>query len=128
MKKFNHETWSLQIPKDWSIEESEECMSFYSPDENRSLHISDYFKDDAQVTLEDVLEMSEWTEYKPTNLEYFHGIQNSEIIEDELILSWWLYIENQLIFVEYMCLASVEQTSRQEAVAFIDSLRSVHHS
>ena len=127
MKKYNHESWSIDIPKNWSVDKSDEdCISFYSPDENRSLHISDYFKEDGHVTEEEVVEMFELESYQPTNLEYLHGICNREEAEDEVILSWWLYLENHLVFAEYICLASEEEKLSDEIESLIYSLRSVH--
>lgn len=124
--KYSSDTWGLELPDDWIVDEAEDMMSFYSPDETRSLHISDYFKDDGDVTLDDIRELSEIETFEKTNLPFLHGVKHRQVEEDEAVVGWWLHMKNHLIFVEYVCLVEQEPNLVSEIEGMIYSLKSFH--
>lgn len=124
--KYSHETYSLNIPKDWIVETDEDCTSFYSPDESQSLHISDYFKEEGDVSEEDVIAIAETDQLQQTNLPFLNGMSQRTLEGDEVILTWWLYIENHFLLVEFMCLAEQEQALAQQIEDLVYSIKSFH--
>ena len=126
--KYTNDAWMITLPGQWSTEEAEDCISFYSPDESRSLHVSDYFKEEGVVTLEDIRELAELSDFEKTNLPFLEGVHYRDATGDELILSWWLYLENHLIFAEYICPHDKEQTLAQEIETLVFSIQSIHSS
>lgn len=128
--KYTHDAWIANLPDNWTLDETEECISFYSPDESRSLHVSDYFKEEGNVTLEDIQELAESNEFKKTNLPFLEGVHQRELNqvdgEDEVVLTWWLYMGNHLLFVEYICLTAMEKSLAQEIEDIVYSIQSIH--
>ncbi len=122
--RYTHDTWSVDLPNHWEGEETEECIAIYDPDGVGAFQISSYFKEDGNVTTEDLLEFSEIENPEKANLPFLSGIYKKIADNKNVVFNWWLCAANHLIYVTYICGKEDERVEAEEREYIIHSLRS----
>ena len=72
--RYTHDSWSVDLPNHWQVEETEDCLAIYDPNGVGAFQISSYFKDDGAVTYDDLLEFAEIEEPEKTDFPFLNGI------------------------------------------------------
>lgn len=122
--RYTHDTWSVDLPNHWQVEETEECVAIYDPNGVGAFQISSYFKEAGDVTKEDLLEFAEVGSPEMTDLPFLNGIYKKTIDGGDSLFIWWLAGANHLIYATYTCNTEDENVELQEREEIIHSLRS----
>lgn len=121
--RYTHDTWSIDLPNNWVVEETDEAMAFYKPDGVGAIQISTYLKEDGNVTNEDLLEFSEAVNPEEADLPYLKGIQKTFEDSGDIFINWWLRSGSQLYYVTYICERGDEAIEAQEREYVVYSLK-----
>jgi len=122
--KYTHDTWSVDLPNHWQVEETDECISLYNPDGVGAFQVSSFFKEDGDVTDKDLIEFVEVDNPEKTNLPYLNGYFKKNTEDGDTLFYWWLAGANHLVFVTYICGSEDAQIEAKEREGIIHSLRS----
>jgi len=122
--RYTHDTWSVDLPNHWQVEETDECLAMYDPNGVGAFQISSYFKEDSDVTIDDLIEFAEIDSPEKTDLPYLNGIYKKIIEDSDTFFNWWLCGANHLIYATYICSTDDEATEAEERENIIQSLRS----
>ncbi len=77
--RYTHDTWSVDLPNHWQVEETDECLAMYDPDGVGTFQVSSFFKEDGNVTYDDLLEFAEVESPEKTDLPFLNGIFKKKI-------------------------------------------------
>jgi len=121
--RYTHDTWSIDLPNHWVVEEADEAMTFYNPDGVGAIQISTYLKEDGKVTNDDLLEFSEAENPDEADLPYLKGIQKTFEDGGDIFINWWLRSGPQLYYVTYICEKGDEAVEAEEREYVVYSLR-----
>lgn len=121
--RYTHDTWSIDLPNNWVVEETDVCMAFYNPDGVGAIQISTYLKEDGNVTNDDLLEFSEAKNPVEADLPYLKGIQKTFEDGGDIFINWWLRSGSQLYYVTYICEKGDEAIEAEEREYIVYSLR-----
>lgn len=121
--RYTHDTWSIDLPNNWVVEETDECMAFYNPEGVGAIQVSTYLKDDGHVSIEDLLEFSDVESPDDADLPYLKGIQKTVEKGDDVFINWWLRSGPQLYYVTYICAKGDEAIEAEEREYVVYSLR-----
>lgn len=124
--RYSHDSWSVDLPSGWQVEESTELVSFFHPTGVGSFEVSTFFADDGEISIDDILEFAEVENPEMVKFDYLSGIHAIEIEDGEMIYQWWLSTGNQMIFATYVCGVGQDSEEKKEREHLIDSLRSFH--
>lgn len=124
--RYSHDSWSIELPSGWQVEEEVDVVSFFHPEGVGSFEVSTFLSDDGNVTEEDLLGIAEASAPKPVTLPYLAGFFAVEEEEGETIFQWWLATDNQLIYATYACEVGQEDIESAERTQMIESLRSFY--
>ena len=124
--RYSHDSWSIDLPSGWQVEESTELVSFFHPDGVGNFEVSTFFADDGEISIDEIREFAEVDDPEPVNFEYLSGLHAVEAEDGETIFQWWLSTGNQMIFATYVCDVGMEQAEKKERNHLIGSLRSFH--
>jgi len=122
--RYTHDTWSVDLPDNWRVEENDECLTLYDPDGVGALQVSSYFKESGEVTIEDLIDFAEVGSPEKIDLPFLKGIFKKAIEGGNVFLSWWLCSANHLIYATYICGTEYEAIETKEREHIIQSLRS----
>tara|TARA_R110001599_G_C12205844_1_gene656125 strand:- start:46 stop:426 length:381 start_codon:yes stop_codon:yes gene_type:complete len=122
--RYTHDSWSVDLPKHWAVEDSEQCVTLYDPDGFGAFQISSYLKEDGDVTIRDLLDFAEVENTESTNLPYLHGIFKKIIDGEDTTFNWWLFVANHLLYATYTSSTKDESAEAVERDSIIHSLRS----
>ena len=121
--RYTHDTWSIDLPNNWVVEETDQAMAFYNPDGVGAIQISTYLKEDGNVTNDDLLEFSEAENPDEADLPYLKGIQKNIVDGGDIFINWWLRSGSQLYYVTYICEKGDEAIEAEEREYVVYSLR-----
>ena len=124
--RYSHDSWSIDLPSGWQVEETTELVSFFHPDGVGSFEVSTFFADEGEITLADITEFAEVANPEPVAYEYLSGIFKLEYEAGEAVFQWWLSTGNQMMFATYVCDKGDEKAEKKERDHLIRSLRSFH--
>jgi len=122
--RYTHDTWSVDLPNHWQVEETDECLAMYDPKGFGAFQVSSYFKEDGDVTMEDLVEFAEVENPEATDLPYLNGIFKKIIDGGDTFFSWWLCGANHFIYATYICASEDEDAEAEAREYIIHSLRS----
>lgn len=122
--RYTHDTWSVDIPGHWKVAIADGCLSMFDPNGVGAFRVSSFFKEDGDVTFEDLLQFAEVESPEKTNLPFLMGIHKKIIGSGDTIFSWWLCGANHLIYATYICATEDEDVEAREREDIIHSLRS----
>ena len=122
--RFSHDSWSIDLPTGWQVEETTELVSFFHPDGIGSFEVSTFFTDEGEISDEDILEFAEVENPEMVEFEYLSGLHALEIEDGEMIFQWWLSTGNQMLYATYVCDVGDDQVEKAERDHLIGSLRS----
>jgi hypothetical protein len=120
--KYKRDTWSIDLPEGWVVEETDECTALYKPDGVGAFQISTFYKE-AEVTKKDLLEFSEVDKPEEAGLAYLEGIKHTSEDGDDTFFNWWLRDGSELFFVTYVCAKGDELKEAKERQHIINSLQ-----
>lgn len=124
--RYSHNSWSIELPPGWQVEESTELVSFFHPDGVGNFEVSTFFSDEGDISLEDIMAFAEAANPVAVNYEYLSGISAQDSEEGESIFEWWLHTGNQMIYATYVCAEGFDTVEALERDNMIRSLRSFH--
>ena len=122
--RYTHETWSIDLPDGWSIEEEEEHMVLSDSSAVGTFGITSFFKETGDVSFDDLVEFAEIDDLQKTDFPYLEGISNSAIEKGDAVFRWWFRAKDELIFVTYVCDEGAEDLQADIRKEIIMSLRS----
>ena len=121
--RYTHDAWSIDLPNNWVVEETDECMAFYNPEGVGAIQISTYLKEDGNVSNKDLLEFSEADNPDEADLPYLKGIKKTVEDGGDIFINWWLRSGPQLYYVTYICEKGDEAIESEEREYVVYSLR-----
>ncbi|MEB8433371.1 DUF3805 domain-containing protein [Cocleimonas sp. KMM 6892] len=124
--RYTHDTWSVDLPNHWQVEETDECLAIYDPDGVGAFQVSSFFKEGGDITFEDLLEFAEVESPEKTDLPFLNGIFKKTVSGGDTFFSWWLSGKNHLVYATYICSTEGENIEKREREEIIHSLRSHH--
>ena len=124
--RYTHDTWSVDLPNHWQIEEADDCLVIYDPDGVGAFQVSSFFKEDGDVTIDDLLDFADVDSPEKTDLSFLNGIFKKTIDSGDTFFSWWLCGANHLVYATDICSTEDESIEKQEREDIIHSLRSHH--
>ena len=124
--RYSHDSWSIDLPKDWQVEETLEVTSFFHEDGAGSFEVSTFFKDDGNITIEDIIAFAEVESPEEVTLPYLKGIHKTSVEAEEAVFEWWLATANQMIYATYVCDVGNEGAEKTERHQLASSLRSLY--
>lgn len=122
--RYTHDTWSVDLPNHWQAEETDEAISMYDPAGAGAFQVSLYFKENGDVTLEDLMEFSDVENPETADLPFLKGIFKKDNDGGYTFFNWWLCGANHLIYATYICSTEDEETEAEEREGIVHSLRS----
>ncbi len=122
--RYTHDSWSIDLPNHWVVEKTEDCVAFYDPEGVGAFQVSSYFKEEGDVSYEDLVEFSEVEDPTKTDFPYLNGIFKKIEDDGDSIFNWWLCGANHLVFATYVCETTDESVEAKEREEIILSLRS----
>lgn len=122
--RYTHDTWSVNLPDHWKVEETDEAIAIYDPNGVGAFLISSYFKENDSVTMDDLLEFSEVDNPEIADLPFLNGIFKKERERGDTLFNWWLRGANHLIYATYICSTEDEEAELVERENIIHSLQS----
>lgn len=125
--RYSRETWSIDLPEGWEVEETDECIIVFHPDKLGAFQVSSYYKEEGVVSREDLITFAETEDVADVELPHLKGLtQTLPADEDGFILTqWWLSWQSELIFVTYACEESHIEAESADRDALINSLQPI---
>ena len=123
VNRYNRKTWSIDLPNYWQVEETDDCIAIYEQGDRGVFAINNYLIEDGNFTLKDLIEFSGVKRPKKIKLPHLSGIFKKMVEGDKTYLTWWLYNNEHIIRVVYLCETKKKSIYKKEIESIIRSLR-----
>lgn len=120
---YTHDTWSLDLPEGWQVEDEEECTLIYHPEGVGAFQLSAFHKDTGDISDEDLIDFAEGADILPVEFPHLQGYENIEVEDDAFISNWWLRNGPDFVFVTYACDKDDQAVEAEEVEKMMQSLQ-----
>lgn len=120
---YTHDTWSLDLPEGWQVEDEEECTLIYHPEGVGAFQVSAFHKEGGDISDEDLVDFAEGADILPVEFEHLEGYENIEVEDDAYISNWWLRKGPDFIFVTYACDKDDQEVEAKNVEQMMQSLQ-----
>ena len=119
--RYESTDWSLEVPRGWSHEDGNSCVTFCQPQGAGAFQVSSFRKDEP-VTDEDLLEFAGEVPLTAVSFGRLNGFRTRFAEGETSWTKWWLRAGRQMIHATYNCSLSARGREDADVSAMLQSL------